>query len=65
MLWKVDLQEMFQGRSIKQCFGRLADRKCSKVGVSGSALENLSAGNNPNLLYSVRDLDVFCRIMKV
>ena len=39
-LWKVDRQEMSQGRSIRQCFGRLADRKCSKVGVSGSTLED-------------------------
>ena len=38
MPWQVDRQEMFQGSSIGQCFGRLADRKCSKVGVSGSAL---------------------------
>ena len=40
VLWKVDRQEMSQGRSIRQCFGRLVDRKCSKVGVSGSALED-------------------------
>ena len=68
MLWKVDRQEMSQGRSIRQCFGRLADRKCSKVGVSGSALEDYKRKNNPNLLSLGRDLNVvgfFCRIMKV
>ena len=40
MVWKVDRQEMFQGWRIRQCFGRLADRKCSKVGISGRALED-------------------------
>ena len=40
MPWKGDRQEMFQGSSIRQCYGRLAGRKCSKVGVSGSALED-------------------------
>ena len=39
---------MFQSRSIRQCFGRLVDWKRSKVGVSGSALEFWSTGNDPN-----------------
>ena len=47
MLWKVDRQETLLGRSIRQCFGRLVDRKCPKVGVSGSALEGWPTGNVP------------------
>ena len=53
MLWKVDQQEMSQGRSIRQCFGRFGRqeiirsrriRQCfgrlvDREGVSGSALE--------------------------
>ena len=35
MPWKVDRQEMFQGR------------KCSKVGVSGNVLEGWPTGNVP------------------
>ena len=42
---------MFQSRRIRQCFGRLVDRKCSKVGVSGSALEGWSTGNVPKEAY--------------
>ena len=36
---------------IRQCFGRLVDRKCSKVGVSGSALEGWLTGNVPKKAY--------------
>ena len=38
---------MIQGMRIRQCFGRLVDKKCSKVGVSGIAfsLEGWSTGN--------------------
>ena len=36
-----------------------ADRKCSKVGVSGSAMEDYRRENNPNLLFLGTDLNVF------
>ena len=49
MLWKVVRQEMFRKRRIRQCFGRLVDRKCSKVSVSGSALEGWVTGNVPKV----------------
>ena len=42
---------MIQSRRIRQCFGRLVDRKCSKVSVSGSALEGWSTGNVPKEAY--------------
>ena len=42
---------MIQSRRIRQCFGRLVDRKCSKVGVSGSASEGWLTGNVPKLAY--------------
>ena len=47
MLWKVGRLEMIQSRRIRQCFGDLVDRKWSKVGVSGSALEGSSTGDDP------------------
>ena len=47
VLWKVGRLEMVQSRRIGQYFGRLVDRKLSKVGVSGSTLEGWSPGNGP------------------